>query len=175
MTITEVIGLIADVVTVLAVVIGGVMAVFVYFQLAPVLQLRILPRWSDESKQHLVLRFEIENKSRVRMNSPWGQIQVLKHRVEPAGSLSHWVPFEKGKIKPDEVPIEWLDPVKIFGTTKEIYPGQTIAFEMLYHCPEDSVVMHIGLQVGLALDFWERIITGKGAPWRQTTTCFVVK
>ena len=175
MAIADVIGIVKDIVTVLAVLIGGAMAVFVYFQLAPVLQLRILPRWSDENKQHLILRFEIENKSRVRAYSPWGRIQVLKHKIEQGSSLSRWVPFEEGAVKPMEPPIEWSDPIEIFTSTEEIYPGETIAFERLCHCPEDAVILHVGLQAGLEMNLLERIITRKRKAWQQTTTCFVVK
>jgi hypothetical protein len=175
MVIVDVISIVKDVITVLAVLIGGAMAVFVYFQLAPVLQLRILPRWSDENKQHLILRFEIENKSRVRADNPWGQIQVLKHEIKQESSLSHWVPFEESAVKPTERPIKWSDPIKIFTSTEEIYPGETIAFERLCHCPEDTVIVHIGLQAGLELNLLERIITRKRKVWQQTTTCFVIK
>jgi hypothetical protein len=175
MTIADIIGVVKDVVTVLVVLMGGAMAVFVYFQLAPVLQLRIIPRWTDENKQYLILRFEIENKSRVRAYGPWGRIQILKHGIEPGSSLSHWVPFEESAVRPSEKPIEWSDPIDIFTSTEDIYPGEAIAFERLYHCPEEAVVFHVGLQAGLKLNVLERIITGKRKAWRQTTTCFVVK
>lgn len=175
MTLADIVGMVKDLVTILAILTGSVMAVFVYFQLAPVLQLQILPRWADDSKQYLILRFEIENKSRVRMYSPWGQIQVLKYRIEPGSSLSHWVSFGEDAIEPTEPPIEWSEPTKIFTSTREIYPGETISFERLYHFPEDTVILHLGLQVGLELSSWGRIITGKSRAWRQTTTCFVIK
>ena len=175
MAIFDVISIVKDIVTMLAVLIGATMAVFVYFQLAPVLQLRILPRWSDENKQHLILRFEIENKSRVRAYKPWGQIQVLKHEIGQESSLSHWVPFTKNAVKPTERPIKWSEPSKIFTSTEEIYPGETIAFERLCPCPEDTVIVHVGLQAGLELNLLERIITRKKKAWQQTTTCFVIK
>ncbi|MBN1872893.1 MAG: hypothetical protein JXA33_01580 [Anaerolineae bacterium] len=175
MSIVDVISILSDIMTVLAVLLGGTMAVFVYFQLAPVLQLRILPRWSDENKQHLILRFEVENKSRVRVYKPWGRIQVLKHGIKQESSLSHWVPFEESTIRPTELPAEWSEPTKIFASTEHIYPGETIAFERLCPCPEDAVIVHIGLQAGLKMNLLERIITRKKRPWQQTTTCFVVK
>ena len=175
MAIVDVISIVKDVITVLAVLIGAAMAVFVYFQLAPVLQLRILPRWSDENKQHLILRFEIENKSRVRAYEPWGRIQVLKHEIRQESALSHWVPFEEGAVKLTELPVEWSDPTEIFTSTETIYPGETIAFERLCPCPEDAVIVHVGLQAGLEMNLLERIITRKRKAWQQTTTCFVVK
>lgn len=173
--ITETVRLITDLTTILVILVGAIMAIFVYFQFTPILQLRILPNWADDSKQYLVIRFEVENKSRVRMHQPWGQIQVLKYKVQPGFSLSHWVPFEKTAVKPSEEPIEWSDPTKIFTSTKDIYPGETIVIERLYHCPEETIVFHVGLQVGAKLNFFERILTGNKKASRQTTTCFVVK
>ncbi len=98
MTTMEVISLIKDVIILLALLIGGAMALFVYFQLAPVLDLRILPSWTDDTKQFLILKFQVENKSRVRVYSPRGRIQVLKHRIKTGTSMSHWVPFKKNAI-----------------------------------------------------------------------------
>ena len=175
MTLAEYVGLVKDLVTVLVLLIGGALAIFVYFRLAPVLNLRILPTWADERKQFLILRFEIENKSRVRILAPKGRIQVLKHDIQPGASMSHWVPFTKDAIKSTEQPREWLEPVEILTHTVYIYPGETISFERIYHCPEDTVVVHVGLQVELTLTRWGRLVTRRTQPWRQTTTCFVAK
>ena len=175
MTTMEVISLIKDVIILLALLIGGAMALFVYFQLAPVLDLRILPSWTDDTKQFLILKFQVENKSRVRVYSPRGRIQVLKHGIKAGTSMSHWVPFKKNAIIPTEQPIEWHEPVEIFRSTKEIYPGEVISFERLYHCPQEAIILHVGLQVELELHLVGRIATRKAVPWRQTTTCFVVK
>lgn len=172
---TETIKAVADLITIFAILIGGVTAIFVYFQLAPVLQLRILPRWEGKDKQHLIIRFEIENKARVRVYRPWGRIQVLKYKTGQNPVLSRWIPFEKDAIKPIEPPIEWSEPIKLFTSTREIFPGETIAFERLYNVSEDTVIYHIGLQVGLELKPLERITNRKKESWRQTTTCFVCK
>ena len=175
MSINDSISLISDVVTLLALLIGGALALFVFFQLAPVLELRILPSWTDDTKQFLVLKFQIENKSRVRVYNPQGRIQVLEHQIPPGASLSHWVPFDKDAVRPSEEPIEWHEPVAVLKSPKQIYPGETISFERLYHCPQDDVVMHVGLQVRLELGLFGRIVTRKREPWQQTATCFVVK
>jgi hypothetical protein len=91
----DVIGLIKDIATLLVVFLGALVGVFVFFQFSPVLVLRVLPRWTDETRQFLILKFEIENKSRVRANKPRGQIQVLDYAIKSDASLSHWVPFDK--------------------------------------------------------------------------------
>jgi hypothetical protein len=175
MMIAEYVSLAKDLVTLLAILIGSATAVFVYFQLAPVLQLRIVPTWADERKEFLILRFEIENRSRVRIFAPKGRIQVLKHDIQPGASMSHWIPFREDAVKPDERPREWREPVEIFKSTLDIYPGETISFERIYDCPEDTVVVHAGLQVELELSRWGRWVTRKAEPWRQTTTRFVAK
>ena len=175
MSIIEAISLTKDVVTLLALLIGGAMALFVFFQLAPVLNLRILPSWTDDTKQFLILKFQVENKSRVRVHSPKGRIQVLEHEIQAGTFLSQWVPFDKNTIIPTEQPIEWHEPVEIFRSTKEIYPGEVISYERLYHCPQDRVALHVGLQVEIELGFFGRMATRNTKSWRQTTTCFIVK
>ena len=171
----DVISLIKDIATILFLFFGALIGVFVFFQFSPVLVLRILPRWTDETRQFLILKFEIENKSRVRANKPRGQIQVLEYAIKSGASLSHWVPFDKNAIRSGELPIEWREPVKILETTKQIYPGGMVSFERLYYYPQDSVIIHVGLQVELELGFLGRVVNLKGESWRQTTTCFVVK
>lgn len=175
MGLREIISLVGDVAGLLALVIGTGVGLFVFFQLAPVLQLRILPRWADEGKQFLVVRFEVENGSRVRVQRPRGRIQVLEHRVEPGRFLSHFVPFEAGAIRDEERPIAWREPERIFQHTQQIYPGEVIGIERLYPCRQEAVIVHIGLQVEVEQGFWGRIVTRKGEGWRQTTTCIVVK
>jgi hypothetical protein len=175
MMIAEYVSLAKDLVTILAILIGSATAVFVYFQLAPVLSLRIVPTLADERKRFLILRFEIENKSRVRILTPKGRIQVLKHDIQPGAAMSQWVPFSKDAIKSTEQPREWREPVEIFKSTIDIYPGEIISFERIYDCPEDTVVIHAGLQVELELSRWGRWVTRKAKPWRQTTTRFVAK
>ncbi len=175
MSINDALSLINDLVALVALLIGETLALFVFFQLAPVLELRILPSWTDDTKQFLVLKFQVENKSRVRVYNPQGRIQILEHQIPPGASLSHWVPFDKDAVRPSEEPMEWHEPVAIFKSTKQIYPGETISFEQLHHCSQNNVVLHVGLQVRLELGLVGRIVTRKREPWRQTATCFVVK
>jgi hypothetical protein len=177
MSFAEFISLAKDVATLLALLIGAAISLFIFFQFAPVLELRILPTWADTSKQFLVVKFEVENKSRVRANKPRGQIQILEYPFNPGQALSQWVPFEKSTIPNDEQPVEWREPEKIFKSTRRIYPGEVISLERLYHYPQGTVIIHIGLQVQLEMGFVGRILTrqGGGERWRQTVTRFVVK
>lgn len=172
---TELIAFVKDVAALLVIFLSGAAAVFVFFRLSPVLSIRVLPRWTDETQQYLVVRFEIENKSRVRANKPTGQIQVLEFAPKPGIFLSHGVPFDANTIREEERPIEWREPVRIFHTTKQIFPGELVSFERLYHYPQANVIVHIGLQVGLELGSLGRITNLKRESWRQTVTCFAVK
>jgi len=172
------IALVKDIVTLFVVVIGALMALFVYFQFAPVLSLRIVPTWIDDQKELLLVRFEIENRAHVRVYHPKGRIQILEYGIPSGGSLpqlSPWVPFVESAILPSEQPLQWREPEEIFKTTQQIYPGEMIMLERLYHVVSDAVILHIGLQVEMKLSLLGRIITCKKENWRQTTTCFVVK
>jgi len=175
MSIVDITGLIRDIVTILALLLGGLVGIFIFFQLAPVIHLSITPTWIDDVKQFLLIRFEIENKSRVRATRPRGQIQVLEHKVDPGSMISQWVPFRESAILPSEQPVEWREPIKIFTSTRQIFPGEVIVLERLYHIPQNNIILHAGFQVELELSFLGRLVTRKREPWRQTTTCFIVK
>jgi len=175
MTTIDILGLVRDIVTILAVLIGGLVGIFAFFQFAPVIQLKIIPIWADKFKEYLVVRFEIENKSKVRANKPSGRIQFIEHKVTSGTTISNWVPFEEKRIKPEEPIKEWREPVKIFESTKQIYPGEMIVLERMYHIPQRHGVFHIGLQVELELGLLGRLVTQKREHWRQTTTCLVIK
>jgi hypothetical protein len=174
-SIIEVVSLVKDIATLLALLIGGWLALFVFLRFAPKLNLRILPNWSDDARQFLILKFEVENKSNIRVYKQEIRIQVLEHKIQPGTSLSEWVPFDKDAIIPTERPVEWREPVEIFRTTKTIDPGEVISVERLYHYPQDTT-LHVGLQVKAKLGFFGRIATRIRA-WDQqwTTTCIVVK
>ena len=181
MSISDIVSLSRDLVTLLAVVIGVIAGLFIFFQLAPVLALRISPSWTDETKQFLIIRYEVENKSRVRVHRLTGQVQMFEHTLRQGGFLSNVIPFSQkdyedinyGKSMSEDRPA-WHEPSPIFTTTKQIYPGETIIIEKLYSCTKADVAIHFGLQVGLRLGLWGRITTRKREPWRQTTTCIIV-
>src|SRR5262245_13819980 len=129
MNLKDFVDLATGIITLLFLLIGGAAGVFLFFQLAPVLTLRIIPTCTDEAKHLLTLRFEVENKSRVRVSNPKIRIQVLEHKLPEGGRLSQWVPFAKTAIKAMEPPVEWHEPEEIGSTTQRIFPGETIAIE----------------------------------------------
>ena len=170
----EIIGLLRDILVIVALLIGALAGLFIFFQLAPVAQLRILPRWSDETQQFLIVRLEIENRSRVRIVRPTGHFQVLEYALDTNRALSHFVPFTEERSK-KEPPLEWREPALMFESTRQIYPGATIVVERLHPCPQSEVAIKLGLQINIGLNLFGRLVTLKREPWQQTTTCIVVK
>jgi hypothetical protein len=165
----------SDIATLLAVLIAAVGGIFVLSQYAPLFNLRIEPRWNDAAQQILVVKFEVENKSRVRANFPLGYAQVLEYSQELDMSMSHWVPFSQEDIRQGEEPLRWREPARLTETTRQLFPGEVISIERLYHCPEDAVIVHIGLNVQLEISLFVQIISGRARFFSQTATCFAVR
>jgi hypothetical protein len=165
---------VATTIGIVAVVTMALLAFFVRVSFAPVLRLRILPRWSDDTKNFVILRLEVENISRVRVQKQQIRIQALRHKLEMGGLLSEWVPFSRDDIR-DEQPLEWREPVEIFNTTNHIYPGEVLSVERMYHCEQDTA-LHVGLQVKAKLGRFSRLAT-RIRSWNQqwTTTCIVLR
>ncbi len=146
----EVIGLVRDIALIVAMLLSAGLALFVFVQFAPKLQLRIIPRWADETKGFLILKLEVENNSGIRVRKQKIQLQILEHEVPAHGCLSEWVPFDKKAILPQEQPKEWQDSIEIFRSTGYLNPGEMLSVERLCHCPQDSI-LHVGLQAKATL------------------------
>lgn len=175
MEINDIISIAGDIATIVAVLVGGWFAVFVFLQFAPILSLRILPTWATDETNRVILRIEIENKSRIRVHKQSIHLQILEHNVSVAGTLSEWVPFEEKAILPTEQPISWNEPMEIFKSSMGIDPGETLVIERLHYCHPNNV-LHVGLQVKAKLGFWGRIATQvRGWNQRWTTTRIVMK
>jgi hypothetical protein len=195
--------IIGDFVPLIALLGASIAAVFVYFALAPVPELRITSSWVDEARVHLLLRFELHNKSRVRMRSPRVNVQILQQEIGEQGFLSEWVPFAKDAIRKGEEPVRWTEPAQILpkpirgsalpdvgprrasrkpaakrqvtGITT-VYPGEAMVFERLYRFPEDRIILHVAMQLQVKLNALERFVTLIGSRrWTKTLTHFVTK
>ena len=140
----ENIGIIKDIITILVLAVGGLLAVFIYVQFAPTFTLRIIPRWMGENDDYFIVKFEVENSSRVRVNRPGRRYQVLKHQTQPGASIFTLGPFAEGRIKSGEERLEWVEPIEIFGSTRQIYPGEKVSAEKLYDCPaSDGAIVYL--------------------------------
>jgi hypothetical protein len=175
MELKDTIGLVSNIATILAVLAGGWFAVFVFLQFAPILVLRILPTWIGEGSKWVILRIEVENKSRIRVHKQTIYLQILEHNLSDGGMLSEWVPFHESAIIPTERPVGWHEPIEIFKSSKGIDPGETLVAERLYYCPSNNV-LHVGLQVKAKLGLFGKIAT-QVRGWNQswTTTRIVMK
>ncbi|TET74520.1 MAG: hypothetical protein E3J56_02235 [Candidatus Aminicenantes bacterium] len=173
MNFIEVISLARDIVIIVAMLLSAGLAVFVFVQFAPKLQLRIIPRWADETKGFLILEFELENNSRIRVHKQKIQLQILEHEVPVHGSLSEWVPFDKEAILPQEQPKEWHDPIEILRSTKYLNPGEMQSVERLCYCPQDSI-LHVGLQAKAKLGALGRLAAWLRSWNEQWTSTIIV-
>ena len=173
MSLADIVGLIKDILTILALLVGSGFAIFVFFHFAPTLQPRILPSWPNKESQGVILRLEVENKSRIRVFKDTIYLQVLEHKIEEGGFLSEGVPFEEHAIIPSEKPIQWREPVEIFQTTKGLDPGDILVVERLYYCPPNTI-LHVGLQVRTTLSFFGRIAARIGGREQRWTTTRIV-
>lgn len=169
-------------VTIFAILFGAFVAIYFFVQFTPKIDLRIIPEWIDKSKRKLVVRFEIENKSQVRINvkrftkSQQNKnlmilVQILEYYKANTSTLSEWVPFSKNDIRDKEEPIEWNDPEFICQTTNHIYPGETVKVNRLYTFPEDKI-WHIGFQIQTEYNFIEKMLIWKLSKRWTTTKIF---
>jgi hypothetical protein len=175
MELNDIISIVGNIATILAVLVGGWFAVFVFLQFAPILALRILPTWTSDDPRWVILRIEVENKSRIRVYKQAIYLQILEQNVHVGSILSEWVPFEKKAVLTTEQPISWHEPIEIFKSTIGLDPGELLIAERLHYCQPNNV-LHVGLQVKAKLGFWGRIAAQvRGWKQRWTTTRIVMK
>ena len=173
MEFTDLIGLMSDIALIIAILIGALLAVFIFVQFAPKLKLRILPHWVDKSKGLLLLRLEVENHSRIRVKKDKILLQILEHEFSAQGYLSEWVPFTNEAIKTEEQPKEWHEPIEIFQSTIYINPEEILSVERLHHCPQNTI-LHIGIQAKVKMGFLGALAAWLRSWDEQWTTTIIV-
>ncbi len=153
--ISQILSVTTDILAITALLTGTVLAIIVSVQYAPFVKLRILPKWLDDDSGRVILRLEIENISKVKINNQYIALQVLEYPLPKNSSIviSEWVPFVEGKYQklgseepPEEPKQKWQKPVPIFTSTKTIYPSEILSVERSYGCPKDSF-LKVGLQL----------------------------
>jgi hypothetical protein len=161
------INIVEGILTCIVILVSGFVAVYFYVQFTPKIDLRIIPEWRGKDGSKLVLRLEMENKSKVRASIKSVQLQILEYNQEQV-ALSEWVPFSPCSLHVNEHPVEWKEPETICQTSKRIYPNETIKVERLYTFPENKI-WHIGLQ--LQVEYKNRIekcVPKKAKRWTTT-------
>jgi hypothetical protein len=139
-------GYITTIVSVLAAVLAPLLAIFIFQQFSPIAQIRIIPRWIDQSGGKFVLRIEIENKSKVRIRQKTASLQILSYSLTDRKRLSEWVPFSKNRVIEGEEPLEWKEPESIFRSTVHLYPSEVIVVERLEQIENSEHFLHVGGQ-----------------------------
>jgi hypothetical protein len=175
MTLSEMLSVLSDLVTIFALVVGAGLAMFVFLQFAPLVNLRIIHRWAGDDSRWVILRLEVENVSRVRIRKQHIRLQILEYELLNDKSLSEWVPFEEEKVCASEPPIEWKDPKEVFKTTVSIDPNEVLSVERLHYCPQNRVTK-VGLQLRIDPSVFGSFVA-RVRRWDQqwTTTAIIYK
>lgn len=169
---TSFITIIKDIVTILAILLGGYISIFVYLYFAPVVKLNITYYFIDE--EYVKLELQVENIGRIRMTKEKIQLQILYHNISGIKELSEWVPFTENGININEKPLEWKEPIDIFTTTRFLYPHDQIKADRLYKIPKGQLI-HIGMQVNVKLGKISGVFAGlRKQPLRWTATRIIV-
>ena len=154
---------------------GGFITIFVFFKFSPILNLQVTFSWADAKQEHLIVKYQIENFSNVRLKNPIISTQFLCYKLDNYSELSEYVPFKEENIIEKEFPIEWKKPKQILRHTKRIYPREVMNTERYYHITQNDIAIHIALQAKVKLSLIGKILTRKKGDWSQTRTVFIIK
>ena len=149
-------------------------AIFVTHKYAPNARLNL--SYKEAPHGFVILIIEVENLSKVKIDKEHVKLQILTHTREKTTLISEFVPFKRAEIIHGEEPIEWSDPIDILNTTKCIYPGERKHVERLYKIPSEDIILHVGLQVKVALRGIRGRISGiiNWNSMQRTSTIFIL-
>ena len=149
-------------------------AIFVTHKYAPNVRLNL--SYKEAPHGFVILIIEVENLSKVKIDKEHVKLQILTHTRAKPTSISEFVPFKRAEIIPGEEPIEWSDPIDILNTTKCIYPGERKHVERLFKIPSEDIILHVGLQVKVALRGFRGRISGiiNWNSMQRTSTIFIL-
>lgn len=163
----------SGIVNVLVIIVTADLYIFVFYHFAPYVQPRIKYTWVDKERGLVLLQLELENMSKVSLPVEHILLQILEYQYSALVHLTEFVPFKKELVQQDISPESWQDPIRLFGKTLRLLPGELIRGERLHTCSEDSI-LHVGLQVRLKLNWFYKRLSRleKHAQW--TTTAIVI-
>ncbi len=169
----ETIGVVKDILLILALMIGAWACLFIYLKFAPVVIIRISDSWISDKLA--ILRIEIENISKVRVSikKETGKkqdanilLQIFQHDKNNDINLTEFIPFTENWFKKKKYPADWKDAEIIFETTEWIYPGEVITIERPVHSDKNKI-LHVGVQVHAKFGIFE---LAKIRHWSQRWT-----
>jgi hypothetical protein len=142
----------------------GILATVAFYplqrSLAPVVTLRLDGRWDDHGL--LIIRFEIENPSKVRLKLIESETRYIKreHSIGELSTLTEWVEFG------DEA-------VRILQQSTWVYPGEIVSVER--PLVTTSRVIQVAFQVRCQFTGVVRLLSGipEGKQRWTTTRTFV--
>lgn len=170
----DLIELVANLITILALLIGAALAILLFLQFAPILNLRLSSEWVGKNSRWVVLKMEVENVSRVRVTKQYIHLQVLPYKYPPKNEyLSEWVPFQQEKISQTEQPMEWQYPDEVFESTLTIDPNESLSVERLIYCPPDTI-LKVGLQAKISFGFLGRMVARLRSWDHSWTTTMII-
>lgn len=157
-------------------VVGAFVAMYLYVEFSPKIELGISPRWPSGDAGPCILTITIANRSRVMVKKEDIRLQILFYNMAQLPKLSEWVPFNKSAVIQGEEPIVWRDPVRICQTTEYIHPGEAIVIERPLVFDVSNTVAHAGLKFSTKLSSLKSVLYSpfnkKNVDW--TMTVFVI-
>jgi hypothetical protein len=157
----------------ISLILAALISLLLFRVAVPVVHIRITPSWAGDAKEVLIVKYEVENKSRVRLKNPTVRLQVIDHALRKDAPVSDWVPFDTQDIGSAEELLSSREAISVFPTTRKIYPQELISGESLFYYLEDSIIVQIALQVTARLNPLARLSARH--PWSQTAWSLAVK
>lgn len=156
MCINQILTLIKDILIIIGIVVGGYLSIKLYLRFAPDIIFRITPIWSDVTPDFVVLKIEIENKSKVKLTKEKIKFKIISHNRSNLTEIKEWVQIDEAE--------------EICKTTRIFYPGSILRIDRLYKCPSNEILQGI-IQFEAKFSMFEKRlanINGKKETWTNT-------
>ena len=154
--------IIKDSIIIIGLIVGVFISIKIYLQFAPDIIFRITPTWSIITDDIVVLKIEIENKSKVKLTKSTILFKIITHNKSTFTELTEWVNIEENAEE-------------ICKSTNIFYPGSILRIDRLYRCKHDEVLQGI-IQFNAKFSWFERQLAnmeGKNESW--TNSFIIVK
>lgn len=157
MWIMQIITLIKDILLIIGIIIGVFLSIKLYLHFAPDIVFRITPTWSTATPDIVVLKIEIENKSKVKLTKEKILFKLTSLKKSDFKELKEWVLIDD---KAEE----------ICHSTRIFYPGSILRIDRLYRCKDDEIFQGL-IQFEAKFSKFERFlgnIKGNKETWTNT-------
>lgn len=139
---------------------GIFLSITIYLKFAPIVIFRITPHWPDLMTDAVILKIEIENKSKVKLTKEDIKFKIIRHEKSTILELlKEWVPIENAE--------------SICQTTKILYPGEILKIDRLYKVKDDEILQGL-IQFKAKYSWFEQILANIKGGLEQWATTFIV-